>query len=83
MRPTNIHSSICLCTEKNDTNIHTFTEERSLMMLLVTHLPLEGAVNHFYYLWGAEFEIGKSTALIIKPEIMMNRMFIHFVKGKV
>lgn len=47
MRHTNIHTNICLCADKHDTNIHTFTEERSLVMVLVIHLPLEGAVNHF------------------------------------
>ena len=73
MRHTNIHANICLCTDRNDTNIHTSTEERSLMMVLVTNLPLEGAVSHFYYLWEAERVRGKSMSLIIKPEIMTNR----------
>ena len=33
--------------------VDTITEHRSLVML-VTELPLEGAMNHFHCLWGDE-----------------------------
>ena len=62
------HSRSCIL--KHDTHIR-----RSLLMVSVTHLPLEGAVSHFWHLWGAERSIrGQSVSPLIKSVTVMKQM---------